>query len=208
MKLEGPQDRLRPNRRQLQAAQTRREIIMAATRLFTEQGYARTSVTDIAREAGVAVQTIYSSLGSKAQIITAMVDEVDLIAGIPELNDQAMRATDPNEVIAIAVRLTRQLNERCQDILAGLRSAAQVDEEIASAYARGNARHAAGARQFTERLAALGALRPGLDTENAAASLSVLLSTDVWVQLRTDHRWTFDRSESWLVATLRALLLP
>lgn len=191
----------------MQAAQTRRDIIMAATRLFTRQGYAHTSVTDIAREAGVAVQTIYSSVGPKAQLVTAMVDEIDAISGIPDLAAQVMRSTDAGEVIDLTVRLTRQLNERCRDILAGLRSAAQVDETVASAYATGNARHIAGARTSAERLAALGALPRGTGLETAAVTLSVLTSIDSWVQLTAAHGWSFDRAEKWLSSTLRALLL-
>jgi AcrR family transcriptional regulator len=207
MKYLDGQDRVRPNRRQLQAAETRRDIIMAATKLFTRQGYANTSVTDIARDAGVAVQTIYSSVGSKAQIMTAMLDEVDVISGVPELAMDITRTSDPGEVIDLAVRLTRQLNERCQDILAGLRSAAQVDQTIAAAYVAGNARHAAGAHASARRLATLGALRPHIDVETAAVTLSVMLSIDAWVQLRTEHGWSYDRSERWLAQALRIILL-
>ncbi|GGM17154.1 TetR family transcriptional regulator [Dactylosporangium sucinum] len=191
----------------MQAAQTRRDIILAATRLFTRQGYAHTSVTDIAREAGVAVQTIYSSVGSKARLVTAMLDEVDTIAGIPPLAAELIRSTDAGHVIDLQTRLTRQLNERCQEILVGLRSAAQVDQAIAAAYADGHARHIAGARRGAERLAELGALRPGTDVDTAAVALSAFLWLDTWVQLTTDHGWSFDRAEAWLSSSLRALLL-
>jgi AcrR family transcriptional regulator len=201
------QGRVAPNRRQLQAAETRRDILLAATRLFTRQGYAHTSVNDIAREAGVAVQTIYSSVGSKPRLVTAMVDEVDLIAGIPQLAAEIMSSTDPGEIIDLQARLTRQLNERCRDILAGLRSAAQVDETIAAAYADGQSRHLSGCRRSAERLAQLGALRAGMDVDTAAATQAVLLSIDTWVQFISQHGWTFDRVEQWLSSTLRTLLL-
>lgn len=207
MKSVAEQDPLRPNRRQLQAAQTRRDIILAATRLFTRHGYAQTAVTDIAREAGVAVQTIYSSVGSKAQLVAAMLDEIDSIAGIPELAARAASADDPGEVLDLAVRLTRQLNERCADILAGVRSAAHADEAIAAANADGNARHVKGARRCAQRLGALGALRAGVDVATAGVTIAVLTSIDSWVQLHTDHGWSYDHAERWLCATLRELLL-
>ncbi|GAA4257408.1 TetR/AcrR family transcriptional regulator [Dactylosporangium darangshiense] len=201
------QGRAATNRRQLQAAQTRRDIILAATRLFTRQGYAHTSVTDIAREAGVAVQTIYSSVGSKARLVTAMLDEVDAISGVPQLGAEIMRSTDASQIIDLQTRLTRQLNERCWDILAGLRSAAQIDQTIAAAYADGQARHADGARRGAERIAKLGALRPGTDADTAATTIAVLLSIDTWVQLINEHGWSFDRAEKWLSSSLRTLLL-
>src|SRR5262245_64819229 len=94
---------VRPNRRQMQAAQTSRDIILAASKLFTAHGYAGTSVADIAREAGVAVPTIYASVGSKPQLIIAMVDEIDELAGIPALAAEIQASSDPREVLALEV---------------------------------------------------------------------------------------------------------
>ncbi|WP_204076622.1 TetR/AcrR family transcriptional regulator [Planotetraspora phitsanulokensis] len=202
------QDGSRPNRRQIQAAQTRRDIILAASKLFTQHGYAHTSVADIAREAGVAVQTIYASVGTKPQLITAMLDEVDAIAEIPQLAAQMQRSDDAHEVISLVVRLTRQLNERCHDIIAGLRSGAHVDADLAAAYAAGSARHRDGSTACARRLARLNALRPGLDTATAATTIAVLLSTDSYTQLHTEHGWPYDRCEHWLRDTLNQLLLP
>ncbi|MCP2328954.1 AcrR family transcriptional regulator [Hamadaea flava] len=199
------QETAKPNRRQMQAAQTRRDIILAATQLFTERGYARTSVADIAARAGVSVQTIYSSVGQKAQLITAMLDEIDSIAGIPELARQAAQATDAREIVGFQARITRQLNERCRDILAGVRSASAVDPDLAAAYAAGNARHVAGVRLTVERLAAVGALALGVD--QAVATVSVLTSIDVYTQLTTDHGLSFDDCEAWVRTTLETVLL-
>ena len=61
----GPR-RYRSPRRELQAEQTRTEIIAAATRLFTANGWAATGMRDVAREAGavsythLTLPTIYS----------------------------------------------------------------------------------------------------------------------------------------------------
>ena len=59
------------------ADQTRRDILQTARQLFARQGYAATSVTDIAGEAGVAVQTIYARLGSKRGMLMALIDLID-----------------------------------------------------------------------------------------------------------------------------------
>ncbi|HEX7739487.1 MAG TPA: helix-turn-helix domain-containing protein, partial [Marmoricola sp.] len=55
----------RPNRREVAAAATREEVLRAARRLFVEHGYAATTINQVAAEAGVAVQTVYSSVGGK-----------------------------------------------------------------------------------------------------------------------------------------------
>src|SRR5687767_7222736 len=61
--------------RQEQAAQTRARIVTAAATLFEAQGYARTSIRQIAEEAGVAPDTVYATFGSKPRVLTAVIDE-------------------------------------------------------------------------------------------------------------------------------------
>ena len=70
-------------RRAVQAEQTRLEILGAARRQFALHGYAATSVKDIATEAGVSVQTVYDSVGSKAELVRRLNDLIDAEAGVP-----------------------------------------------------------------------------------------------------------------------------
>ncbi len=56
-------------RRRAQADETRSAIIRAARDLFVERGYGNTTVPDVARAAGVAVETIYASVGTKAELL-------------------------------------------------------------------------------------------------------------------------------------------
>src|SRR4051812_5852841 len=58
----------RQSRRQ-RAAQTRARMIDAAYRLFTQRGYPATTMADVAAEAAVAVQTLYFTFGTKAQLL-------------------------------------------------------------------------------------------------------------------------------------------
>ena len=104
-------------RRQQQAQATRRDIVRAARELFAERGYSATSMTDIARAAEVAVQTIYASCGSKRELALALVDAIDEEADVAPLSAQLATAQDPRELIALGARLTRQLNERTGDNL-------------------------------------------------------------------------------------------
>jgi len=54
--------------------ETRRRIIAAATGLFVRDGYLQTTMADIARAAGVSVQTLYLSFGSKVAVVSAALD--------------------------------------------------------------------------------------------------------------------------------------
>jgi AcrR family transcriptional regulator len=55
--------------RQARAQETRQRIIDVAHDLFLSQGYGRTTIADIARGAGVSVETVYSAFGNKAALL-------------------------------------------------------------------------------------------------------------------------------------------
>ena len=57
--------------RQVQAKATRRRIIEAADRLFTEVGYGATSIDQIAETAGVGRATVFTAVGGKAAVLRA-----------------------------------------------------------------------------------------------------------------------------------------
>ncbi len=96
-------------RRLRQAADTRREILEAAQQLFVARGYAATSVADVAAEAGVAIQTIYSSVGSKRPLVGSLADHLDERSVVRETRAAMQAATDLREVIRLGVRLDARL---------------------------------------------------------------------------------------------------
>src|SRR4030095_4240883 len=69
-----PRRQYNSRRRREQAAQTRRDIEAAASKLFRERGYAGTSMPAIAMDAGVVVETIYRAFGSKAGLFKAVIE--------------------------------------------------------------------------------------------------------------------------------------
>ena len=74
--VSGPRKGKRPydsTRRQAQAAETQRQIVEAARGLFTERGYAGTTIEAIASGAGVAAETVYAGFGSKRAVLQRLV---------------------------------------------------------------------------------------------------------------------------------------
>src|SRR5215204_3120445 len=69
-----PKRRYTSRRRQVQAAETRRQIVEAARQLFAERGYVGTTIEAIAQAAGVAGETVYATFGSKRAILARLVD--------------------------------------------------------------------------------------------------------------------------------------
>ena len=74
--------------RELKKARTRRLIADTAARLFAERGYEHVAVSDVAREAEVAEQTVYNYFPTKEQLVTDREQQVqdrlcDLIRSRP-----------------------------------------------------------------------------------------------------------------------------
>lgn len=64
------------SRRERKRAATRRHIADTAARLFGERGYENVSVSEIARTADVAEQTVYNYFRTKEQLVTDRGDEI------------------------------------------------------------------------------------------------------------------------------------
>lgn len=189
------------------ALQTRRDILQTARRLFAERGYAATSVNDIAEQAGVALQTIYSRLGSKRGIVMALIDVIDEEAGVPEAATAVTTASTPEEVLRAQNRLTRGVQERCGDIVGALIAAAALEPEVQHAVAEGLRRHRNGARLTIDRIAALGGLRHDLPRDHAVALLSAATTHDAWYELVHAHSLSWDVAERTLNGALARAIL-
>ena len=150
-----------PTRRELQAAETRRLILASARRHFAAEGYARTSLKTVAADVGVSVQTIYDSVGAKADLVRRLNDLIDEEAQVGELAGTLSKETDPRAVVSVSARVTRRIFERCGDLVRAGFEGARAEPELAEVAEEGGRRHRAGAQQVAARLAELGALCRG-----------------------------------------------
>lgn len=64
---------------------TRKQILDASLRLFSVRGFARTTVRDIARQAGITDAGIYYHFQSKRDLLEALVEERGIVAGLQQL---------------------------------------------------------------------------------------------------------------------------
>src|SRR5690349_23779529 len=99
-------------RRAEQAVATRRAVLDAARDLFVRKGYLATTVADIAREARVAVDTVYATVGRKPALLREVVETA--ISG----TDQAMPAEQRDYVAR--VRAAKGAREKIEAYVAGL----------------------------------------------------------------------------------------
>src|SRR6058998_729696 len=101
-----------------QAAATREGILGAAQRLFEEQGYASTSMAAIAKEAGVALKTVYLAFETKSGLLRALWhlrlrgDEADVpIAGRQWYRD-VIAEPDPERQLRLGAHNARLVKQR------------------------------------------------------------------------------------------------
>ncbi|MCU1359242.1 MAG: TetR family transcriptional regulator [Ilumatobacteraceae bacterium] len=196
-----------PSLRERQAQLTRDEILKAARRLFSERGYTRTSVRDIAEAAGVSAQTVYDSIGSKQALVARLNDLIDAEADIRSIVGAAAQSTDPKQVAATSAKVTRSILEHCGDIIHALVTGAAAEPDLEVALAEGHRRHMAGNGMIVGLLVEMGALHPSVDPAAALDSLSAISDVQLALLLRDTYGWSLDRIETWIATTSQTLLL-
>ena len=195
-----------PTLRERRAKLTHDEILRAARRLFAEHGYARTSVRDIAKAAGVSAQTVYDSVGSKQQLVAQLNDLIDAEAGIGAIVSADLQSDDPQVVAAISARVARSILEHCGDIIHALVTGAAAEPELAAVLAEGQRRHVEGAGRVIALLRGLDALGP-IDSDEAAETLASITDIRFALVLQESYGWSLDRLEGWMADASRRLLL-
>ena len=196
-----------PGRRAVQAEQTRAEILRAARAGFAARGYAGTSVKDIAAAAGVSVQTVYDSVGSKAELVRRLNDVVDEEAQVGELAASLANETDPVVIARLPARITRRIVERSGDIVRSSLEAARAEPELARVADEGGRRHREGSHRIAGRLASLGALDVGVDVDAAALTIAALSDLRLALVLVDDHGLSPAEVEDWIATSTRRAVL-
>lgn len=211
-----PRRRYDSRRRRDQAAATRRDILAAAGALFREQGYRGTSMPQIARQAGVVVETIYRTFGNKAGLFRAVIEAVlaggAVRAEVPVAERPAIRAViqepDPLRQIERYASTQPGIHRRAGPLLRALSGAAAMDPELDALWHEMEAWRLEGQGRFVAHLAEGGHLRPGLSFEAARDILWTLCSLAVHDLLVVERGWTSERYQEWLTAALAHELLP
>lgn len=197
--------------RQQRAEHTRQRICAAAKALFLDRGYTGTTIAEIAREAGVASQTVYFVFGSKAAVLSAVMDAeiVGDFAPVPLLDRPQVKAlariTDPLRRMERIVALTCQITQRVAPVYEIVRSGA-ADQEVRDLLDRSEEGRWRSIRGFIGL--AESDLAPGLTVEEAVDRLYALLSHDLYWLLVCRRGWSGARWRAYVTERARRELLP
>jgi len=193
--------RYRSTRRAQQAEQTRTEIISAATRLFTTNGWAATGMRDVAREAAVATETVYAHFSSKTGLLqqamdVAVVGDVAPIALARRPEFAALGQGPRADRIAAAARLLTEVNQRTSGFGKVLREAAATDAVIAEML------RATRERIRLDIAAGAAAVLGRKPTRRERDALWALLSVEVYLLLVEESGWSISQYRTWVAEML------
>ena len=201
----------RSPRRREQAEATRRLILRAALELFTERGFAETSIRAIAERADVSDQTIYKAFGDKVGLLYHAALEYIQTGGAgveAELLAALAAEPDPIERIRMAARSSRQLWETGALELDLLVSRGEVrDPRLDELQRRSVAYELETNRVICAVLFPEGQRRAGYSVDDLAAFITAIDSGPVISRLRS-LGWSMDRWEAWAVELLILFLDP
>jgi TetR/AcrR family transcriptional regulator, regulator of autoinduction and epiphytic fitness len=197
-----------------QADETRRRIVEAAARLFVRDGFAGTSISAIAEEAGIAVPTVYASMRSKANILRAVVELT--VRGDTETPPLASRAAwqeieaqrDPRELLTRFAELHTEIGEREAGVFAQIEAAAGGDPEATELLAEHDRMRYETQSRLARALQRRKQLRPGLSARQAADIIWTLASERTYLALVRGRGWKPAAYERWVAEQLIAALLP
>jgi AcrR family transcriptional regulator len=199
-------------RRRQAAARTRTAILDAARELFTERGYTATPMTAIAERAGVALDTVYASVGRKPELARLLIETA--ISGtdqaIPAEQRDYVRAIqaapDAETKIALYAAAVTAIAPRLAVVLAIIQQAAHTEPDLAALWDQIAERRAANMHRFVADLAAVTPLR--LDLGDAADIVWATNAAELYQLLVGQRGWSAQRYERFLTDTWHRLLLP
>ncbi|WP_104194036.1 TetR/AcrR family transcriptional regulator [Cryobacterium sp. M25] len=202
------------SRREAQSSETRTLIVRAALQLMLERGYISTTLGSIAAEAGVAVQTIYNSVGGKAAVLSAVLDRAaarahEPEAGPPPLRSQIAGARTAAEIVRILTGWIADLNAQTSGVHRVIAQAAGVDADIAELEMRRSAQRLLQYGEVATALRSRHSLRGGVSDHEAAATVWALGHPQAYRSLVLDLGWSDAAYRDWLAKALQgALSLP
>lgn len=195
-----------PGRSRSQA--TRLRITKAATTLFGEGDYTRTTMADIAEAAGVAVQTVYFVFHTKTEVLNsayglAVMGEDD--PAVPEEQAwyrQALAEPDASVAVRLLIEGLSEILRRVAPLDRAVRTAAAGDPDAATFLAQNEAWRAEGYAEMVAFLRRKRPLRAGLTNERAIDVMLFLGSPGAYRALVSERSWPHAEWVTWTAVAL------
>jgi AcrR family transcriptional regulator len=188
--------------RQEQARTTRRAVLQSAHDLFVSQGYGRTTMVDVARAAGVSVETVYGAFGNKAALLHRVWDVT--IGGDDEEITYHQRPevqallgeADLGRRLAAQATLFSVTARRIVPLVLAIQGAAASEPTAAGMLAEIGRQRLRGMEVMAAAAAETGQL--GVSEQECRDFLWATTDGMLWQRLVHDLGWGDDRFAAWL----------
>lgn len=206
-----PARRYDSTQRRQQAQQNRARVLQAARQRFLAQGYAATKIAEIARDAGVSVETVYKTYATKAGVLKALFDV--LVAGdddpIPmaqrEVIQKVLDAPEATRKIAIYAEHLASTMPRSAPVQLLARDGAASSADAAAVWKQIRDETLTAMKMFAADLGKTGQLRV-----SAAVARDVLWTyhaPELYELLVLERGWSAARYGEFITAALTDALL-
>ena len=206
--MPGPAQSNGQRRRTATAAQTRRRIIGATRELVPKAG-ASLPVAEIARAAGVALQTIYDHFGSKGGLLMATVADVQRSMGLYAAFEEVFHSPDGETAMRRMLAATVSQWHGAWPFVEFTIRARRSDSVVATEMARLDRLRFAHFEAIVQRLDDEGRLRAGATVASATTEAFALSTATVYEELAVRRSGSSDAAVDTVTrAVLGAILEP
>jgi AcrR family transcriptional regulator len=189
-------------RRRAQAAESRAAIVHAARDLFIERGYGHTTMADVAHAAGVSVETVHKSVGTKAVLlhrawdITVGGDDQDIV--FHERPEVLAIRSEPDLArrLMLHADFSTQTARRIAPFQLMVQSAAGADPAAAAMLEEMGRQRLAGLSVMAAEAAKTGQL--AVPEDECRDVMWSMTDGMLWHRLVQERRWSNERFADWL----------
>lgn len=199
--------------RKAAAEATRSAILAAARESFLKQGYAGSTMPGIAKSAGIALDTVYATVGKKPALMRLLVEAAisgqdEAVPAEQRAYVQAIRA-EPDAAAKLTIYATALggIQPRLAPIFSVLQAAAAQEPDLKALWQEISRRRAANMRLLAEDLMATGQTRPDLSLSQIADIIWSMNAPEYFLLLVGQRGWTAEEFARWLADAWVRLLL-
>lgn len=155
---------------------TRGEILDASLHLFSQHGFARTTVRAIARDVGITNAAIYYHFASKQELLEALLEEKGIVPALQELQQATTEFPPRVGLLAIARNAMSLMQSNREFLRLVLMEALGNEPTAVTVYRRNIELWEKGVSRFLKAYAQRGLLRQ-VDTEMTARQIVIMVLT-------------------------------
>ncbi|MEJ7649391.1 MAG: helix-turn-helix domain-containing protein [Nakamurella sp.] len=189
-------------------------ITAAASKLFLERGFAATTVSAIAEEAGLSEPTVYYAFGSKEAVLVRALniaiagDEEEVATLDREWTSVVISEPDAAHQVQLMVAGAGDILIRAAPLLRVLQNSSGLSQELAATWSENGHQRREVQSRFVTALAEKGPLASGTSSEQATDLCTMYLGPEVYSALVHDLGWSHDAWATFVTSALQRCLLP